>query len=312
MSLELYHRLLEELGDYLFQVEFANWGEPLLNKQLNTMFRAAADRGISTLTTTNFSVPFDAERAERLVASGLNVLGVSIDGARQETYEQYRVRGDFARVVENCRLVRDAKRRLGSKTPRMTWIFHVFPHNVDDVDTARAMAAELEMTVSIEKGWVVGQEWDPGGKWSFILGEPQPDSCYFLWYAAVINNDGGVAPCCGSFYREDDMGQISLAPNGSGASSFREIWNGQQFREARRLYRSRTGSADTRASICFDCPSTIIWENWKKHQAAGGTRDTFEPGFRSNDNFNYFWNRRPAATASSKAGEIESRSRPLR
>ena len=30
MTLDLYRRLLAELGDYLFEIEFYNWGEPLL------------------------------------------------------------------------------------------------------------------------------------------------------------------------------------------------------------------------------------------------------------------------------------------
>src|SRR2546425_1069881 len=40
----------------------------------------------------NFSLPFDRARAEHLVASGLSELNVAVDGARQETYERYRVR----------------------------------------------------------------------------------------------------------------------------------------------------------------------------------------------------------------------------
>ena len=50
------------------------------------MVREASARGISTTTSTNFSIPFDAARAEAVVASGLDVLGVSLDGrARRRT-----------------------------------------------------------------------------------------------------------------------------------------------------------------------------------------------------------------------------------
>src|SRR5262245_59684650 len=86
LSLDVYRALLAELGDYLFQIELCNWGEPLLAKHLHTMIEDAHARGIETLISTNFSIPFDDERAERLVRSGLSVLGVSIDGARQDTY----------------------------------------------------------------------------------------------------------------------------------------------------------------------------------------------------------------------------------
>ncbi|MFN8544983.1 MAG: radical SAM protein [Candidatus Binatia bacterium] len=295
MPLDLYRRLLDEMGDCLFQVEFCNWGEPLLNKQIGTMIREATDRGIGTVANTNFSFPFDDARAEELVTSGLTILGVSIDGARQETYEQYRVGGDLATVLDNCRKVRDAKRRLGAQTPQMIWAFHIFPHNVFDVEPAKAMARELEMGISMEKGWLVGEEWERDGFFHF-KDEIRPFPCLFLWNQTVVNSDGGVAPCCGTFYREDDMGQLALAPGTPGATTFREVWNGERFRQAREMYHSRASSA-AKDHVCYDCPATIIWERWRAHEATGGDLESFDPGFTPNDNFNYFWNRRPPGAA---------------
>jgi pyruvate-formate lyase-activating enzyme len=288
---ERYARLLDELAPYLWRVEFCNWGEPLLGKHIYPMIEAATARGISSLISTNFSVPFDAERAERLVASGLTILGVSLDGARQETYEQYRVRGDLATVLRNVRLVVEAKRKLRTKTPKLIWSFHVFPHNVDDVELARGMAAESGMEFALEKGWVVGDEWDPDGRYCYYS-DPRPFPCIALWNYAVVNNDGGVAPCCGSFYREDDVGQLAGPPGDGGATTFREIWNGPALRRARELYVKRDGDDAARRSICFDCPQTVIWDRWQHHLAGGGTPETFRPGYGVNDIFMYFWNRR--------------------
>jgi len=299
MSPELYDQLLDELGPYLFELEFHNWGEPLLAKQLVPMVERAARRGIATTISTNFSIPFDAERAEALVRSGLSLLGVSIDGARQETYEQYRVRGNLELVLKNCRLVRDAKRRLRSATPRLIWEFHVFEHNAKDVALAREMAAELEMEISVDKGWVVGEEWDRGGDFAYFF-NPRPYRCPFLWRHAVVNNDGGVAPCCGTFYEEDDRGKIAAGANGSNGASaptFRKVWNNDKFVRARRFFDSRTGSEADRQDVCFDCPITISYEGLKRHCAAGGTRADFQVPYSTNDCFNYFWDRRPRRTA---------------
>jgi pyruvate-formate lyase-activating enzyme len=310
LPLGLYRRLLDELGDYLFQIEFANWGEPLLNKSSFTMFREAKERGLSTMTSTHLSLPFDADRAAELVSSGLDILGVSLDGARQESYERYRVRGAFETVLHNCRLVQEAKRRLGSPTPRMVWEFHVFAHNAGEVEAARSMATELGMEIEVEKGWTVGGEWDAGGPWQFHTGELTPFPCLFLWHFAVVNNDGGVSPCCGSFYREDDMGRLALGPGTPGETTFRAVWNGPRFREARRLYRARRGTGEARSHICFDCPNTITWQSWREHARAGGTRASFIPRFTANDSFNYFWNRGPARDArrpAAAAGGAERR-----
>ena len=290
LSPELYARTLAELGPYLWRVEFCNWGEPLLGKHIFPMIEAATARGISSLISTNFSVPFDAERAEQLVASGLTILGVSLDGAKQETYEQYRVRGNLETVLRNVRLVNDAKRKLGSATPKLIWSFHVFPHNADDVEQARAMAADLDMEFAVEKAWVVGDEWDPDGRFTYY-GNPRPFPCVPLWEYAVLNNDGGIAPCCGSFYSEDDVGRVSAQTNDAGARTFREVWNGPALRRARGFYTRRDGDEAARNSICFDCPQTVIWERWQHHMGGGGLEQDFDPGFSQNDVFNYFWNR---------------------
>ncbi len=221
-------------------------------------------------------------------------MGVSLDGATQESYATYRVRGQLDRVLANCRLMQEAKRRLGSTLPKIYWSFHVFPHNTEDIAQAGAMARELDMDLVVEKGWVVGEEWGPDSPYQYFK-NPQPGRCDFLWTRAVVNNDGGVAPCCGSFYDGDDMGRFDVAAHGT--RSFREVWNGPRFQAARQFYTQRPGAeaatADERAHICYDCPATVMWSRWQTHTAAGAPSESFDPGFRTNDGFNYFWNRRP-------------------
>jgi MoaA/NifB/PqqE/SkfB family radical SAM enzyme len=293
LPLPLYERVLGELGDYLLNVEFYNWGEPLLNKDIYEMIRLASSKGISTTVSTNFSMPFDAAGARSLVSSGLATLGVSIDGARQESYEKYRVKGNLERVLDNVRLVNEAKRDLDSPSPQLIWEFHVFEHNRDDVEQARAMAKELGMQISCDKGWVAGPEWDPEANFSFFA-EPSPDRCGFLWLWAVVNNDGGVAPCCGAFYREDDFGSVA-------DRSFREVWNNETFRQARSLYCTRGSESESaRRLICYDCLQTVMWERYQQHRARGLGKASFAPVYNANDAFNYFFNRRPARAAAQR------------
>jgi organic radical activating enzyme len=211
----LFNRLLNELGDRLLQIEFYNWGEPLLNKNLFPMIRKAADRGISTIISSNLSFPLDDARAEELVRSGLHVLGVSVDGATQAVYEQYRVRGDLALLLDNVKKINAAKQRLGSKTPDLTYEYHLFAHNLHEVEEARRIANELGMRFMLSKGWVAGPDWDPEGTYNGSV-RPEAGRCGFLWDHAVVHNDGGVAPCCATFYKEDDYGSLRF---GRGACS---------------------------------------------------------------------------------------------
>jgi pyruvate-formate lyase-activating enzyme len=292
MPLASYRRLLDELGPYLFEVELHNWGEPLLHEPVVAMVADAHGRGIATTISTNLSFPFDADRAERLVAAGLTVLGVSIDGARQDTYAQYRVGGSLDLVLRNCRLVADAKRRLGSSL-RLVWEFHVFAHNAGDVAAARTLADEIGMEFVPSKGWTVGAEWDPNGPWPAFWSPMPPMRCRFLWQHAVVNHDGGVAPCCGTFYREDDMGRLAGSDGAPGAARFMDVWNGESFRHARGLYRRYAAAGDGPQPICYDCPVTKDWDRWTRHRSQGGGLATFAPGYGVNDGFNFFFARRP-------------------
>jgi organic radical activating enzyme len=286
MSLDAYRRLLDELGDYLFEMEFYSWGEPLLSKFVYEMIEMAHERGIMTSISTNFSIPFDEARAERLVRSGLTQLGVSLDGARQESYERYRVNGKIDTVLRNCRLIAEAKKRLGSTSPRFVWEFHVM-----DIELATQMAADLDMEICISKGWVTGEEWNRGGQFQFFS-EGVAFPCIFLWQYAVVNTDGGVAPCCGSYYPEDDMGRLAISPDEIGPQTFHEIWNGPRFQTARGLFHNRNGSAEVQRSICFDCPQTVAWERWRNHRLVGRSPLEFSAGYTENDTWNFFWGRR--------------------
>jgi hypothetical protein len=112
----------------------------------------------------------------------------------------------------------------------------------------------------------------------------------------VVNNDGGVAPCCGTFYREDDMGQLAVRAGDLGERSFAEIWNGERFRTARSFYRRYQAEGEAAQQICFACPATKAWAKWTRHQAAGGQAATFDPGYTPNEAFNFFFDRRPKRT----------------
>jgi radical SAM protein with 4Fe4S-binding SPASM domain len=292
MPMDLYERLLDELAPRGWLMEFYNWGEPLLNKNIYKMVRMASDRGLMTMISTNFSVPFDEERAEALVKSGLGVLGAGLDGATQENYEKYRATGELQKCMNNLRMLKEARDRLGSKTPAICWSFHAFDHNIHEVEQARAMAAELGIDFSATKGWIEGEEWKDEGKVRFPIGIPT-ERCRYLWTQTVINNDGHVSPCAGSFYEEDDFGTVEAGP-------FRDVWNNKKFREARRLYRNRSGSD----LICQDCPYTIAWEKYERH-VAEGRPPPFDSGYTMNDWFNYFFQKRKGR-ASKTNGAVET------
>ncbi len=92
MSIDTFNMVLEKIPSLKVLVLF-NWGEPLLYHETLHMIKESVSRNIYTAVHTNFSFKQKPEFFEQLISSGLHLLVISADGASQETYEKYRVKG---------------------------------------------------------------------------------------------------------------------------------------------------------------------------------------------------------------------------
>ena len=99
-------RALLDDNPQLERIELSNYGEIFLNPQLVQILELAHARGV-TLTAGN-GVNLNTVRDEVLeavVKYKVDHMTCSIDGASQETYKVYRVKGDFDRVIANIRTI---------------------------------------------------------------------------------------------------------------------------------------------------------------------------------------------------------------
>lgn len=121
MPPELFHGLVDDMPG-LRRLTLQGLGEPLLSPYLMDMVATAVKRSITVGFNTNATL-LTRRRAEELVASGVDWLHVSLDGASASAYERVRDGADFDRVVANLAGLMAAKRAAGSTTP---WIRVVF------------------------------------------------------------------------------------------------------------------------------------------------------------------------------------------
>jgi MoaA/NifB/PqqE/SkfB family radical SAM enzyme len=133
--------LLKLYGPYAIGVYFCNYGEPLLNLNTPKLIRKAKTYLLATALSTSLSVRrFDADA---YVASGLDFMVLSIDGATQPVYERFRRNGRLELVLDNIGKLVDAKRRLRRRTPVLSWNFLAFEHNAHEIPLASRMARKL-------------------------------------------------------------------------------------------------------------------------------------------------------------------------
>ncbi len=133
--------LLKRYGPYAIGTLFYNYGEPLLNLNTPKLIRMAKAWLMETAISTTLSVrKFDAEA---YVESGLDFMGLSIDGATQPVYERFRRNGDLQLVLDNLRKLVEAKRKLKKRYPVLAWNFLAFEHNAHEIPAAARMAREF-------------------------------------------------------------------------------------------------------------------------------------------------------------------------
>jgi radical SAM protein with 4Fe4S-binding SPASM domain len=188
---------------------------------------------------------------------------VSLDAASAESYTQYRIGGNFDKVISNVRRLVAAKRRLHNNYTRIVLLFHVFRHNEHELDDFIALARDLgveyrinrmrtdmakeifeQVSESIERD----AQWIPeSDKYSAFDLEKrdkrQQMVCRELWKTAVINWDGSVLPCCAVYGERYAFGNVTQEP-------FDVIWNNEKYRLARKEVRNRVSNSPTICHIC--------------------------------------------------------------
>lgn len=227
------------------------------------MIRYAKRRDLYVVTSTNGHYFRTEKAADDVVASGLDELIVSLDGADQEVYESYRVGGKLQWVYEGVQRIVEAKNRHGSRTPLVHLQFILMRQNLhqreDMIELGRRLGADrLSFKTLQVTGFDGGESFlpdDPGltryerkNGSGYITQKRRffPDDCLRLWYDVVVNCDGVVAPCC--FDKDADFPMGNLMEH-----SFDEIWRGAAYQRFRQhLLDSRYDHA-----MCQDCTEGV-------------------------------------------------------
>lgn len=253
MDLGLYEKVIHELKPYLYYINLYFQGEPMMHPDFFS-FPALTD-GIKTVVSTNGHFLTDGN-PEKLIKSGLNKLIVSLDGMNQETYSQYRQKGEFRRVTEGIRNVAAARVKMHSSM-KLEVQFLVNRYNENQIEEVRRFAKDVSASLKLKSMQVISDndavKWMPARgrfrRYEEIKGEntirnSMPDRCLRLWLNPVITWDGLVVPCCFDKDAEFVMGDLKK-------DSFRTIWKNDRYREFREMVLTRRSSI----GICRNCTS---------------------------------------------------------
>ena len=153
MTFEQFKKFVDE-NPFLESIELSNSGEVFLNPDIKKMLEYAYKKNvaITILNGVNFNTVRDSV-IEALVKYQVDGILFSIDGTTQEVYEQYRVNGNYDRVIKNIKKLNEYKKKYNSEFPYLRWQFIIFPQNVHQIEDVIKNAEELNMEVVFKKDW---------------------------------------------------------------------------------------------------------------------------------------------------------------
>ena len=264
MNFNIFKKIIDECGDYLWDIILYSWGEPLLNKDIFEIIKYARKRKIDIALSTNLN-NFNDEICINLIRSGLNTLAVSLDGASQETVIKYQKGNNFNLVMNNIERLISMKEKLKSRTPIIEWRYVVNKYNENEIKKAQKIAEKLKIYLNLNKLWcdmgnilVSDQQsnyesvksWLPKDERLSMYDYSKKQRrdikkfCNLLWVHSTIQSDGGVTPCCAVWHDKFDFGNIKN-------SSFKAIWNNEDYKNARRIIKGE--HLFIKNNICYIC-----------------------------------------------------------
>lgn len=234
LRLEEFRTIIDPVYRSVIGISLSFRGEPLLGKDLIPIIEHAHSKNIAVSFPSNFSVSLPDEKITQLVKSGVDTIYVSLDGASEETYRQYRLGGSFQQVLRNVEAIARVRAKLGFSRPRLVWKFVVFAHNRHEIP----LVATQYRRLGFDAFEFVEDESNPAKSQARSRNNAElvahHRGCWWAWHTATVRADGIVAPCCKSG-ADFGLGDARIEP-------LRNIWRGRTFANLRNGFKSMRAS----------------------------------------------------------------------
>jgi mycofactocin radical SAM maturase len=281
--------LVEQLHEAsVFQINFGG-GEPFMRPDFEEILDACHSRGIMTCISTNGTL-LTKERVDRLAASRLVAIQVSMDGASPDTCDAIRGKGVYDRAIEALKLL--------AATSIPTSINTVLTgQNAAEIPALHALAHSLGVSLRVSRFRPSGRGAD---NWETLRPTPAQLIAFSDWLAAsgdvrtgdsffsltsqerqglglnlcgaakltcCVGPTGNMYPC--AFLQTERFKAGSLREN-----TFQEIWDSSEIYESFRNLRIHSCESCQRFDQCHGgCPA-VAWH--LKNDINGGDPECLE------------------------------------
>ena len=255
MTDQLFNKIIQEIvtESKMSLILFFLQNEPLMDPKIAQKIKLAKNKGeqVQTCFITNGSL-CTSEIIKDLEEAKLDSIAFSIDGLTKETYEKIRPKFKYDAVIENLEKALQSQLNVCIK-------FTLQKENQQELKAFKKYWKQRRVPVYIN---IVGNRSGSIENYNEIF-VPPPYSkvkktigktylklvkcCPQVLTTFNILSNGDVLLCCNDFSRKLILGNVNN-------TSIKEIWNGEKYREIRRLFHQ---GRSEEIPICHHCSK---WE----------------------------------------------------
>ena len=192
--MDLYRRLIDEIADTAPHTEVwpTFYGEAfVLGYRLFYMLEYAKRRGLTNLVLNTNGTRFDAEVAEWVIDSGLDLVMFSLDGFSTPVFEAIRAGAKRDQVFRNVELLVEIKARRRSATPKVEVQYSVMDENEHEADAFREYWLARGVHVKIRERFT----WTGAVTASNLDASVRRIACPWALRTCAIHWNGDVVAC---------------------------------------------------------------------------------------------------------------------
>ena len=284
ISLEIFEKLCVDLGRMgTKMVIIEGEGEPMLHKHVFDFISIVKKNKMEAMLLTNGTL-LNQENTERLVASGLDFIKVSLWSSSSQEYEQSHPDVNpefFHKIVQGVKHIAEWKKEKSCKTPEVELYYILTRQNYKTLDRLGLFTSDIgadaiwfspfhemsdkfhHLVVRLEdqkafygalndlKKQLTTLPIEHNIEFTmqrYLMGKRAylKMPCYAGWFYARVKMDGKIFPC---FWNDSLMGDLNK-------SSFEEIWNAPPYR----AFRDKAGTKRGISEIGTSCDC-----NWCSH-----------------------------------------------
>lgn len=223
-----FKKIIEDISKergFLFMPQ--GFGEPLLHRKFSEFTKMASHWGIKPIVVLSNGMLLNEATLLSMLDS-VDILIVTIDGVKAETYESIRVGGNLEKVTRNV----DQFLKMRGDRKRPYLVLRIIDMKGTEQEIPKFKECWWNKIRETDIIQVAGyNDWAGSihSETTRVKGKEQRHPCRMLWKNLTVFHNGQVTPCC-----YDAEGELSIGNVVN--QSIQELWNGTALTEIRDIH----------------------------------------------------------------------------